>query len=314
MSASPLGTPRPVVLAHGSLRHADFRDRVAAVARAGFDGLGLHVREYARLRSQGWSDADLRAVLADAGVRLVEIETLLGWDDPLERRDPDGLRREQLAFALADAVGARHAVAVGAITGDLRSSATEGFAALCDRAADHGLLVALEPQACSSIADLATATAIVASAGRRNGGLNIDVWHQTRGGWPLPALRAPAPEQVVVIQVDDGPAHPVTDDYHEECTRYRSAPGQGDFDLDGFLRALLATGTTAPVSVEVLDYSLGPPAWAEQTSAWAASGGSILSIRTMSTGARYDGVPDVQVAGPAAHIAALGEFLRMVRA
>jgi alkanesulfonate monooxygenase SsuD/methylene tetrahydromethanopterin reductase-like flavin-dependent oxidoreductase (luciferase family) len=29
-------------------------------------------------------------------------------------------------------------------------------------------------------------------------------------------------------------------------------------------------------------------------------------------GARYHGVPDVQVAGPAAHIAALGEFLRVV--
>jgi sugar phosphate isomerase/epimerase len=252
MSAQPLDTPRPVILAHGSLRHADFRDRVAAVARAGFDGLGLHVREYARLRSQGWSDADLRAVLTDAGVRLAEIETLLGWDDPAERRDPDGLRREELAFALADAVGARHAVAVGAITGDLRPTATEGFAALCDRAADHGLLVALEPQACSSIADLATATAIVADAGRPNGGLNVDVWHQARGGWPLPALRALAPEQVVVIQVDDGPGRPVTDDYLDECTRYRSAPGQGDFDLDGFLRALLATGTTAPVSVEVL--------------------------------------------------------------
>jgi sugar phosphate isomerase/epimerase len=203
------------------------------------------VREYARLRSQGWSDADLRAVLTDAGVRLVEIETLLGWDDPAERRDPDGLRREQLAFALADAVGARHAVAVGAITGDLRPSATEGFAALCDRAAEHGLLVALEPQRCSSIADLATATTIVADAGRPNGGLNIDVWHQTRGGWPLPALRALAPEQVVVIQVDDGPGSPVTDNYLDECTRYRSTPGQGDFDLDGFLRALLATGTGA---------------------------------------------------------------------
>ena len=61
-----------------------------------------------------------------------------------------------------------------------------------------------------------------------------------------------APERVVVIQVDDGPGRPVTDDYLDECTRYRSAPGQGDFDLDGFLRALLATGTTAPVSVEVL--------------------------------------------------------------
>jgi len=39
--AQPPGPPRPVILAHGSLRHADFRDRVAAVARAGFDGLGL---------------------------------------------------------------------------------------------------------------------------------------------------------------------------------------------------------------------------------------------------------------------------------
>jgi hypothetical protein len=50
----------------------------------------------------------------------------------------------------------------------------------------------------------------------------------------------------------DGPGRPITDDYLDECTRYRSAPGQGDFDLNGFLRALLATGTTAPVSVEVL--------------------------------------------------------------
>jgi sugar phosphate isomerase/epimerase len=75
LEAQPQDTPRLVVLAHGSLRQADFRDRVAAVAHAGFDGVGLHVREYARLRSEGWSDADLRAVLAGAGVRLVEIET-----------------------------------------------------------------------------------------------------------------------------------------------------------------------------------------------------------------------------------------------
>jgi sugar phosphate isomerase/epimerase len=248
----PQDTRRPVVLAHGSLRKAGFRDRVAAVAHAGFDGLGLNVREYARLRSDGWSDADIRVMLTDTGLRLVEIETLLGWDDPLEQRDPDGLRREQLAFALADAVGARHVVAVGALTGDLRPTATEGFAALCERAAEHGLLVALEPQGCSSITDLDTATAIVADAGQPNGGLNLDVWHQTRCDWPLPSLRRLAPEQIVVIQVDDGPEHPVTDDYLDECTRYRSAPGQGDFDVDGFLRALLATGTTAPVSVEVL--------------------------------------------------------------
>jgi sugar phosphate isomerase/epimerase len=254
--------PRPLVLAHGSLRAADLRDRVTAAAEAGFDGLGLHAREYPRLRAEGWSDADLRAVLADAGIQLMEIETVLGWDDPPGPRDPAGLQREEWAFALADAVGARHVVAVGAMTGGLRAAATEGFAALCQRAAEHGLQVALEPQACSSITDLATAAAIVAGAAQPNGGLNLDVWHQTRGGWPLAALGALTPEQVVVIQIDDGPSQPVTDDYLQECTRYRVAPGDGEFDIAGFLRAVLATGTAAPVSVEVLsdDYDRLPPA------------------------------------------------------
>jgi hypothetical protein len=62
----------------------------------------------------------------------------------------------------------------------------------------------------------------------------------------------------------------------------------------------------------MIDDSLRPPVWAEQAAAWEASGGSVLCIRTMSTGARYHGVPDVQVGGLAPHIAALGECLRVV--
>jgi hypothetical protein len=38
-----------------------------------------------------------------------------------------------------------------------------------------------------------------------------------------------------------------------------------------------------------------------------------MSIRTMSTGAGYHGVPHAQLPGPAAHIAVLGQFLRVVR-
>jgi sugar phosphate isomerase/epimerase len=253
MTARPDG---PLVLAHGCLRTAGFRERVRAAAGTGFDGIGLNVREYERLRAEGWSDADVRAVLDESGVGLVEIETAVGWDEPPERRPADGFRREELAFALADAVGARHLVAVGSLTGELRPFAGEGFGALCDRAAEHGLLVALEPQACSTIADFATAAAIVRDAGRPNGGLNLDVWHCTRGGWPLADLRALPPETVVVIQIDDGPLAPVTDDYLEECTRYRRAPGEGEFDVIGFVAALLATGTSAPVSVEVLSDEL----------------------------------------------------------
>lgn len=251
-----------LIVANGSLRTADIPQRVEVARAAGFDGIGLHVRDYARLRADGWTDAGLRSLLRDNGFDLVEIETALGWDDSPELRDADGRQREEWAFQLADAVGARHVTAVGALTGTLRDTATEGFAALCDRAAEHGLLVALEPQACSAVADLSAAVAIVRGAGRPNGGLNLDVWHRTRGGWPPTELSALAPEEIVVVQLDDGPMTPVTDDYLEECTRYRSAPGEGEFDLTGFVNAVYATGTQAPISIEVLSDELDqlPPA------------------------------------------------------
>ena len=58
----------------------------------------------------------------------------------------------------------------------------------------------------------------------------------------------------------------------------------------------------------MIDYSLGRDIWRQQASAWEESGGSILSIRTMSTGADYHGVARVELPDPSAHIAALGEF------
>ena len=249
--------PAPaIIVANGSLRSASFADRVAAASGAGFDGFGMHVRDYSHLRSAGSTDADLRAVLGDHGFDLIEIETVLGWDDPPDRRNADGLSRERLAFQLADAVGARHVVAVGALTGQQRDTAAEGFAGLCDRAAQHGLLVALEPQACSSIVDLRSALDIVRTAGRANGGLNLDIWHATRGGWPQAELAALSPDEIVVVQLDDGPTDKITEDYLEECTHYRRAPDDGEFDIDGFLRVVYGTGTTAPISVEVMSDEL----------------------------------------------------------
>ena len=55
---------------------------------------------------------------------------------------------------------------------------------------------------------------------------------------------------------DDGPLTPVTTDYLAECTHYRMAPGEGEFDIAGFLSVVYGTGTTAPVSVEVMSDEL----------------------------------------------------------
>src|SRR3954454_605669 len=58
----------------------------------------------------------------------------------------------------------------------------------------------------------------------------------------------------------------------------------------GRLRGLLTDNGRDPDTFPMgtmIDYSLGPQAWAQQVPAWQASGGSTLAIRTMSTGADY---------------------------
>ncbi len=62
----------------------------------------------------------------------------------------------------------------------------------------------------------------------------------------------------------------------------------------------------------MIDYSLGPRFWADEVPAWQERGGTMLSVRTMSTGAGHHGVPRTDLGTPAAHIAALGEFAHVV--
>ena len=63
----------------------------------------------------------------------------------------------------------------------------------------------------------------------------------------------------------------------------------------------------------MIDYALGPQAWADEVPAWQAEGGTILSVQTMQSGTGYQRVMHHQLDDPAAHIAALGEFASVLR-
>src|SRR4051794_15000488 len=87
---------------------------------------------------------------------------------------------------------------------------------------------------------------------------------------------------------------------HERAVRLRELVSEQGRDAQAF-----------PMET-MIDYSLGPDGWTAQVGRWAASGGSILSIRTMSTAAARHGVARVDLGDPAAHIAALREFAEVV--
>jgi sugar phosphate isomerase/epimerase len=251
--------PGDLILSHFSLgRFRPFEERVRAAAEAGFAAMGLYVGDYQRLRADGARDADLRAVLDQHGMRVVEIEALRGWSATGAERAAY-LQTEQSVFAMSDALGPGHHVQViGPYTGTL-DDAAEAFAGVCDRAAEHGLAAAIEflPEM-SNIPDAATAMQIVTAAGRANGGICLDCWHHFRGANDDDMLRAVPAEAIFTVQFDDGPRQRVDPDYYTDCTRHRNVPGDGEFDLAGFLRLVGEMGVRLPLSVEVMSDDLQP--------------------------------------------------------
>ena len=251
--------PGDLILSHFSLgRFRPFEERVRAAAEAGFAAMGLYVGDYQRLRAEGATDADLRAVLDQHGMRVVEIEALRGWSATGAERAAY-LQTEQSVFAMSDAIGPGHHVQViGPFTGTL-DDAAEAFAGVCDRAAEHGLAAAIEflPEM-SNIPDAATAMQIVTAAGRPNGGICLDCWHHFRGANDDDMLRAIPAEAIFTVQFDDGPRQRADPDYYTDCTGHRNVPGDGDFDLTGFLRLVGEMGVCLPLSVEVMSDDLQP--------------------------------------------------------
>jgi sugar phosphate isomerase/epimerase len=122
---------------------------------------------------------------------------------------------------------------------------------LCERAAAHGLLVAIEFLPWTGIPDPKTAWEICRMAGQKNGGLLMDSWHYFHSGADAATVRAVPPEQIVAIQFDDAPRM-ATGDGMLYDTLHRCAPGEGVFDLIGFIRLLDQIGVQAPISVEII--------------------------------------------------------------
>jgi sugar phosphate isomerase/epimerase len=60
---------------------------------------------------------------------------------------------------------------------------------------------------------------------------------------------------VLAVQLDDGPVT-AEDDLIEATLHRRLLPGEGEFDLTGYLRALAVAGSGAPLGVEVFSDEL----------------------------------------------------------
>jgi len=236
-----------------------FRERLTAAQAGGFSGLSLWGRDYEAARDEGLSDQDIRLLLADHGLSVAELDPAWWWPPGAsDVRIPPELDEERIfgfaereLFAVADAVGARSLNAVDVFGGTWSlDDAAAAFAGLCDRAAEHGLLVHLEFLPWSRFPDLATAWQVVRGADRRNGGLMLDAWHYFRSHPDSALLRSIPGASILGVQLSDAPATREAEPMHATLHE-RLLPGDGELDLASLLGDLQSTGTAAPLGVEV---------------------------------------------------------------
>jgi len=95
--------------------------------------------------------------------------------------------------------------------------------------------------------------AVVRGSGASNGGIMLDNLHLQRTGTDLAALvRKLGPGDHLGVEINDGslavPVH-----FQDSVINKRLLPGDGEFDIAAFLKAVWSLGYDGPVGVEVLN-------------------------------------------------------------
>ena len=243
--------PKDLLLSSGTLNNPAPAELIRAALAGGYAGLVLWPGAYLAREEIASDLASLRRRIEDAGLVVHDLDAVIAWAGPNDPGPPYYEEAEEhKTYAMADALGARSVNAMLLSRDPLsEDAASEAFAGVCDRAAEHGLAVHLEFSRARTPADIASAARVVEAAGRSNGGLMVDAWHVHWGPGEFADLRNVPGELVTGVQLSDVPALEPPD-YGHATRHHRLLPGAGVAQLDEMLGALDAIGCQAPRCIE----------------------------------------------------------------
>jgi sugar phosphate isomerase/epimerase len=236
----------------------DFTDRCAEAAKVGFSGIGLwHADIEHQLESR--SLGEMRQIFDNSGLKHIELEFIADFfmdEGTDERRESDRLRK--LLFDAATAMDAHH-IKVGNIPGNPceLGKLTERYAELCADAVNHTdakILYEFMPFDVN-VDGLDKALQVVEGAGADNGGVVIDTWHMAKLGIAPDELRRIPVRYLGWIELSDG-RNEWMEDRLDEVINHRNLPGEGEFDIQGYVDACRDHGYPGPWGVEVLSEEL----------------------------------------------------------
>ena len=231
----------------------DFKDRVEAIARAGFKGLGWWHADLEHTLEK-YSYQEIKQILADNGMKYLELEFIIDWFSAGENRKASDQRRKLLMEA-AEKLGARH-IKIGNFFDQPcpMNKLVEEFSTICKEAARRGTNIVFELIPWVTPGTLNDALTMVRTADAPNGGLILDLWHLHSLKIPNSEVEKIPLQYVKGVELNDGPAVLANDGtWVDKTVNHRQLCGKGVFDIKGFIRAIDKLGYTGPIGLEVLN-------------------------------------------------------------
>jgi 4-hydroxyphenylpyruvate dioxygenase len=227
-------------------------DKLTAAARAGFDGVEIFEND---LVASSWPAKEISEHCADLGLSIDLYQPFRDFEAVAPAVLARNLRRAELKFDVMEQLGADTMLVCSSVSPDAVDDddlAAEQLHLLADRASARGLRIAYEALAWGRFVNTYQhAWRIVRRADHPALGLCLDSFHVlSRGGDPAGFAAVPA-DKLFFLQLADAPHMDM--DVLQWSRHHRLFPGQGAFDLPGFLGHVLAAGYRGPLSLEVFN-------------------------------------------------------------
>ena len=227
-------------------------EKLEAIAAAGFDGIEIFEQD---LIAHDGNPREVGDLIRSMGLEITLFQPFRdfeGLPEPLRAKAFDRAERkfdlmQELGTDLVLICSSCHPAALGGI-----DRAAADFHALGERAAKRNLRVGFEALAWGKhVNDHRDAWEIVRRAGHANVGLILDSFHTLARKIDPDKIRRIPGDKIFFVQLADAPQ--IEMDLLYWSRHFRNMPGEGDLAVADFMRAVVATGYTGPISLEIFN-------------------------------------------------------------
>jgi 4-hydroxyphenylpyruvate dioxygenase len=227
-------------------------EKLRAIAGAGFDAVEIFEND---LLTFNGSPGDVGQLCRDLGLSICAFQPFRDFEGMPEPQRSRNFARAQHKFDLMLQLQTDLLLICSNVSpvsqGGIDRAAAD-FHALGELAASHGLRVGFEALAWGRhVNDYRDAWEIVRRADHQSIGIILDSFHALAPAFPVSAIQSIPADRIFLVQLADAPKLGL--DALSWSRHFRCFPGQGDLPVNAFMEAIVATGYTGPLSLEIFN-------------------------------------------------------------